>query len=388
MSAPAARFDFPPLREVRENLRVKWYRCPIDPATLRELMRRSDLKGALQTLGHLGLFAVTGTLTAYFFTQAMWLPFAIALWCHGTVGTFFRGLAVHELGHGTVFKTKWLNRFFLRVFGLLSWWNHHEYAMSHTYHHRYTLHPDGDREVLLPLDLALSVRSVVQMLSVNIDGLLRVVRATVRMAVPRYNLDLSGIGTSEWTRALFAIAPEVERQAVRWARLILLFHAAVIAVSALLGAWWLAIVLTGYLFVGNWLTYLVGKPMHVGLRDNVPDFRLCVRSNTLDPFTSFLYWRMNWHTEHHMFAGVPCYNLKKLARVIADDMPVRRTLFGAWREMLQAEKRRKEDPDYQFDTPLPPTAHPAVVSAGRVRLPADDRLKLEASIGELAPQGR
>ena len=146
--------------------------------------------------------------------------------------------------------------------------------------------------------------------------------------------------------------------------------------------------LTGYLFVGNWLAYLCGKPMHAGLRDNVPDFRLCVRSNTLHPFISFLYWRMNWHAEHHMFAGVPCYNLKKLAAAIAGDMPVPRTLLGSWREMLAIEKRRKDDPGYQFDTPLPPTARPAVVRQDQVRLPADDRVKLEASIGELAPQGQ
>mgnify|MGYP003326796983 CR=1 FL=1 len=50
-------------------------------------MRRSDLHGAFQAAGYLGLIVATGALTAYFFTQAMWLPFAVALWCHGTVGT-------------------------------------------------------------------------------------------------------------------------------------------------------------------------------------------------------------------------------------------------------------------------------------------------------------
>ena len=388
MNRATERFNFPPLGEVRENFRVKWYRCPVDPAVLRQLMKRSDLSGAVQTLGHLGLFLVTGTVSAYCFVRGYWLPFVVAMWCHGTIGTFFRGLAVHELGHGTVFKTRWLNRFFLRLLSLLSWWNHHEYAMSHTYHHRYTLHPEGDREVLLPSDLGLSIRSVVQMVTFNVEGLFRVVGSAVRMALPRYNLKVTGIRTSEWTQALFSIAPDVERRAVRWARLTILFHGAVIMISALTGAWWLAMVITGYLFVGNWLTHLCGKPMHAGLRDNVPDFRLCVRSNTLHPFISFLYWRMNWHTEHHMFAGVPCYNLKKLAAVIADDMPVSRTLFGAWREMLAIEKRRKEDPSYQFDTPLPSSAHPAVTSEGQVRLPADKRVKLEASIGDLAPEGQ
>ena len=42
--------------------------------------------------------------------------------------------------------------------------------------------------------------------------------------------------------------------------------------------------------VGHWLRWLVGGPMHAGLGYNVPDFRMCVRSNTLDPVSEFLYW--------------------------------------------------------------------------------------------------
>ena len=93
--------------------------------------------------------------------------------------------------------------------------------------------------------------------------------------------------------------------------------------------------------------------MHTGLRDNVPDFRLCVRTILLDPFSRFLYWSMNYHTEHHMFAAVPCYNLRKLHRAVAFDMPEPRTVAGAWREMRQTWKKQKTDPTYQFDTPLP-----------------------------------
>ena len=140
------KVEFPPLDEVRRNLRVKWYRSPIDPSTLRRLMRRSNLQGALQALGHLGLFAATGILTAWFFTQALWLPFSLALWCHGTFATFMY-IAGHDLGHGTVFRTRWLNRFFQSTFGVLSFWNPHEHDLSHIYHHRYTLYPEGDREL-------------------------------------------------------------------------------------------------------------------------------------------------------------------------------------------------------------------------------------------------
>jgi len=112
--------------------------------------------------------------------------------------------------------------------------------------------------------------------------------------------------------------------------------------------------------------------------DKVPDFRKSVRSMHLNPVLEFLYWRMNWHAEHHMYAGVPCYNLKKLYKQIAHDMPEPRTLIGAWREMLGIWQRQETDPSYQFDTPLP-------VGAGRIRTDVPD--ELESSIGELAPRG-
>ena len=53
----------PPLKEVRETLRVKWYRCPVSRERLLELSHRKDLLGWLQSLGHLFLFACTATLT-------------------------------------------------------------------------------------------------------------------------------------------------------------------------------------------------------------------------------------------------------------------------------------------------------------------------------------
>ena len=57
------------LAEVRNSLRINWYRCPVEPATLRRLMQRSDLQGWLQAGGHLLLFLATGTLTYLLFAQ-------------------------------------------------------------------------------------------------------------------------------------------------------------------------------------------------------------------------------------------------------------------------------------------------------------------------------
>ena len=124
-------------------------------------------------------------------------------------------------------------------------------------------------------------------------------------------------------------------------------------------------------------------PQHFGLMDSVPDFRMTARSIKLNPFTSFLYWRMNWHAEHHMFAGVPCYNLKKLAREIAPDMPRLRTLWQAWAEMVQSARRQRQDATYQYQTPLPNTAHPAVLSEADVVLPEGERLATEVAASEV-----
>ena len=57
-----------------------------------------------------------------------------------------------------------------------------------------------------------------------------------------------------------------------------------------------------------------------------------------------------------MFVAVPCYNLKKLYSVLADDMPETRTLVGAWKEMRETWKHQQADPDYEYDTPVPTTA--------------------------------
>ena len=77
-----------------------------------------------------------------------------------------------------------------------------------------------------------------------------------------------------------------------------------------------------------------------------------------------------------MYAAVPCYNLEKLHRTVARDMPETRTLIGAWREMRETWKRQRKDPGYEHDTPVP-------ASMAGVR---EDAEPLAASIGGLAPR--
>jgi fatty acid desaturase len=144
------------------------------------------------------------------------------------------------------------------------------------------------------------------------------------------------------------------------------------------GFWVLPLILTTASFTANCWAYFIGLTQHCGLRDNITDFRKCVRSIRLDPFSEFLYWRMNWHTEHHMYAGVPCYNLKKLSRELAHDMAEPKSLRGAWSEMLGTWKRQQTEPEYQFDIPVPTT---------RTKAPSENLEALADSVGDLAPEG-
>ncbi len=360
---------FEPLAQVRKEFKVNWYRSPIENARLKALTKRSDLKGWLQSIGYLVLVAATAFVAFYFFTNRMWLGFALALFVHGTIYCFNPGLVTHEFSHGTVFRTRWLNAFFLRLFSLFGLVNFHHYKRSHTYHHIYTLHLRGDREVVLPGNPSLNPIKLFWLFTFNIPLFWLVLKNTVKLAV-------FGKFDREWSEAIFPDDdPESQKDAKNWARAILVFHAAVLVVAAVFNLWMLPVLITLANFVGNWWRYFIGVTMHTGLRDNVPDFRKCCRTIKLDPFSRFIYWYMNYHTEHHMFAAVPCYNLGKLSKEIASDMPKPRTLVQAWREMREVYRKQKEDPSYQYDTPVPGDSD---------REKKQDQLA--ASIGDLAPE--
>jgi fatty acid desaturase len=90
-------------------------------------------------------------------------------------------------------------------------------------------------------------------------------------------------------------------------------------------------------FYGGWLLYLCNNTQHVALQDNVADFRLCCRTFTLNRLIEFLYWHTNYHTEHHVYPGVPCYNLAELHCAIRRDMPAcAHGLASVWREIRRA----------------------------------------------------
>jgi fatty acid desaturase len=288
---------------------------------------------------------LTGTASCFSAVLWPWWVTVPLVFLHGMVVSFIPN-AVHELGHGTVFKTRTLNVFFCHVVAFLGWNNHEMFQASHTRHHRYTLHPPDDLEVVLPIRLM--IRDFFRDAFVNPRAVLWAFKYTWRIARGKFK--------GEWELTLFPpSAPEKRIPAVRWARAMLAGHALILFVSILTGQWMIPVVISLAPFYGSWLFYLCNNTQHVGLQDNVSDFRLCSRTFTLNPLVRFLYWQMNYHIEHHMYAAVPCYNLKKLHRLIKHDLPATpRGLYGVWKDIIAILKIQEKDPSYQHIVALPP----------------------------------
>lgn len=330
--------------DAREPVAVKWYRTPLAPEVLTRLTRRSDVLGLLQSVGFLALQVGLGALAMYSFYHGSWWVTVFAVFAYGTVASFAIN-AVHELGHGTVFRSRWLNEVFVRLYAFFGWQNFHFFGASHVRHHRYTLHPPDDLEVVLPQTMTLGFYLRQSFLVPN--ALPYVIKTTWRTALGKFE--------GEWANTLFPPDDRMRSAPVRrWAWTLLIGHAAIVAVSLYYGLWLLP-VLTSFSFMyGRWLHNALNATQHIGLVDMVSDFRLCCRTLRVNPVFRFLYWHMNYHTEHHMYAGVPCYKLGQLHRAIRHELPpCPRGLIRAWKDIAAIQERQKTDPNYGYIAPLP-----------------------------------
>lgn len=362
----------------KPNIEINWHRTKLSKDTLQSLNKRSDLKGAIQSLGFLGLILLTASSSFYFWWVENWWALAACIFLHGTITAFCIN-AVHELVHTTVFKTKWLNHLFAGLFSFIGIINHKMFWFSHTEHHKYTLHPPDDLEVS-----GATYRSTGQYFTSFIINFhcYREFGENIRYAFGKF------IGP--WEPVIVPEkAEERRRQVVNWSRFMLGGHLLITAVSLYYGLWIIPILVTFNVAYGSWLFYLCNFTQHSGLTENIDDFRLNCRTMYLNPVFRFLYWHMNWHIEHHMYAAVPCYNLKKLHYAIKHELPHTSSgLIEAWVEIAYIQYRRLADPDYRFVAELPnengkyPSNHSRL---RQIREQADARI---AAASEKKPTGK
>ena len=317
---------------------AQWYKCNIARASLKELTRRKDGPAIRDTfIWGLG-FLVFGGLAIHFYPGWLSVPFFMA---YGVLYGSSTDSRWHECGHGTAFKTFWMNDIIYQIACFMIMREPTVWRWSHTRHHTDTLIVGRDPEIGM----------------MRPPRVLRVIG--VFFAIPQTRKSIEKIvlhATGKLTADEATFIPTTETyKVVLVARIWLVIHAAVIALALYLGSW-LPVLLIGPLpaMYGAWEAVLTGLTQHAGMAEDVLDHRLNCRTVYMNPVSRFLYWNMNYHVEHHMFPMVPYHALPLLHEALKADMPPPYpSLWAAYKEIVPAIWRQRSDPNFFVHRSLP-----------------------------------
>lgn len=317
---------------------AQWYQAPIPRARLKELMKRSDGPAIRDTLIWIASFIITASFAIYFFPSWWSLPFFLA---YGVLYGSSSDSRWHECGHGTAFKTRWMNDVVYEVACFMIMRAPTVWRWSHTRHHTDTIIVGRDPEiaVMRPTKM-LKVAAAYFAIPQTID------------AIKKMFIHVSGHLTPEE----LTFVPDTERNRVYMtARFWLAIHFGSITAAFYLHSW-LPVLLVGPLptMYGAWVHVMTGLTQHGGLAEDVLDHRLNSRTVLMNPVLRFIYWNMNYHVEHHMFPMVPYHQLPKLYEEMKPyTVPATTSIIAAYREMIPAWINQIKDPSYVISRKLP-----------------------------------
>src|SRR6476646_6320080 len=121
-----------------------WYSCPIPRKELKELMRRKDGPAIRDTIIWVAAFVVSGGLGSL--AGGTWW----AVPCFLVYGVLYGSSSDsrwHECGHGTAFKTRWMNDTVYEIACFMIMRNPVTWRWSHTRHHTDTIIVGRDPEI-------------------------------------------------------------------------------------------------------------------------------------------------------------------------------------------------------------------------------------------------
>lgn len=314
-----------------------WYQCPVPRKEMRKLLERRDGPAIRDTIIWFAL--ILGCAAA---TVALWPSWwaALPFLCYAALYASTSDSRWHEAGHGTAFKTDWMNNALYEIASFMVMRESVIWRWSHTRHHSDTIIVGRDPEIAVPRppDLKAFILSFF-----NWGVYLKYYR----------RIFLHAFGKMADEEKTFV--PESEYPRVfRRARLYVAIYAAVLLLSVYLGSI-LPLLLVGLTnFFGSWLMPIYGYTQHAGMAENVLDHRLNCRTFHTNAVNRFLYWNMNYHIEHHMFPLVPYHNLPRLHELVKEDMPEPYSgLWACWREIIATIPKQIEDPSYHVKVKLP-----------------------------------
>jgi MocE subfamily Rieske [2Fe-2S] domain protein len=328
-----------------------WYTSPVPREKMRELLTRRDWPAVRDTSLWFALIIGSGWAGYELWQAGNWWA-AVPFMVYGVLYASTSDSRWHESGHGTAFKTDWLNNVLYEIASFMVMRESTVWRWSHTRHHSDTIIVGRDPEIAVPRPPDI------------ISLMLSFFALTV---IPKYFRGVFYHCTGQMAPDEKTFIPESEyEKVVLRARIYLLIYAGVIA----LAIWQRS--LLPLMFVGlptlygSWLMPIYGYTQHAGLAENVLDHRLNCRTVYMNLVNRFLYWNMNYHVEHHMFPLVPYHNLPKLHEIVKPDMPpAYRGLRHAWFEIIPAVWRQRKEPAYFVPRKLPTPTLPT--ESGTIR---------------------
>jgi fatty acid desaturase len=307
-----------------------WYNPPISRKRLGELMKKRNGPALRDTAIWFAALLLSGAAGVWLWGS--WLaviPFALYGVLYGSAGDS----RWHECGHGTAFKTRWMNDAVYQIASFMMLREPRVWRASHSRHHADTIIVGRDPEInsVRPPDFL--------GLALNLFALKGGLKALGHILLHT---------TGQLTEAESTFIPERFRPEVyRIARVWLAIFAAVIAACIRLHSILPAMLIGLPTFYGGSFTLIFGLTQHAGLPEDVLDHRLNSRTVYMNRLSRFIYWNMNYHLEHHLFPMVPYHALPELHVLVKPYCPPPYCgLAAAYREILPTLWRQAKDPHY------------------------------------------
>ena len=316
----------------------KWIRIKVDPVLMRQLMTRQDARPMRDMLIWLGLMGLCAGMTIYMWGSG-WA--VLPLYAYAVLYSTGSQSREHETGHGTAFKTKAYNKFFFELTSFMVLRESFLRTKSHDTHHQHTIVTDKDPEIVTPAPpdyLALLLNLFMLKRSVNGIGDIFV-------------HSLNRLTKKDRNNGLSALPDGAASKARLWVAILVGTGGLSLYLSS-----WLPLMLIGPVptIFGGTLRHLFALSQHVGLAQNVYDYRMNTRTIYLGPVLGFLYMNMQYHLEHHLYPNVPYYNLPALHEAIKDKCPpAYNGLWPVFAELLPVLWRQRRDPAYFIERPVP-----------------------------------
>jgi fatty acid desaturase len=308
---------------------VEWYRSPVPRKRMKELMQRRNGPAIRDTILWVGLLIATGGIGAVLFPSWWSVPFFAV---YGVLYGSASDSRWHECGHGTAFRTRWMNTVVYHLACFMIMRDPTVWRWSHTRHHTDTIIVGRDPEIVAMRPPALG------RIALNFFGIL-----DVPMAFRAMFVHAAGRLTDEEA----TYVPESERPKTYWtARAWLLVYVGVVTACFVTSSILPALLIGLPRMYGAWHHLMTGLTQHGGLADNVLDHRLNTRTVYMNPLSRFVYLNMNYHVEHHMFPMVPYHALPALHEEIKDDLPPPApSIAAAFRELGPVLWGQRRDPE-------------------------------------------